>query len=196
MILSISYSCLIEPHHILTIQVFIDYGEGWEKAWSEHVENWKAPDDASDYKPVRSMNDSGDFRTIDELKSEPYPENVLLVCFFNKCNEESEEDDNSSNESLEIEMDGRNFIPRHGIDAADDLYPCEVVEKTSRFYFTVRVQCPDDTKFLLTAYPKKSLTFRMKKLKSDQHLKGAFRHFIEIDDQMFPDKWKDKLNLP
>mmetsp|Transcript_26636 Transcript_26636/g.30489 ORF Transcript_26636/g.30489 Transcript_26636/m.30489 type:complete len:617 (+) Transcript_26636:206-2056(+) len=171
-------------------EVLIDYGLNWETAWQEHVENWEAPE-TPDYVPVRTMKEFGDLRSIDELETDPYPANVQLVCYFDKCDEEDEEE--------EKVLDGKYMISRVGLDAEEDLYYCEIIEKPSdveinkneKESFTVRVFCSEEETYLVKSYPKESITFRMEKYASDQHLPGVFRHFIEIDDEIFPEEWKN-----
>jgi hypothetical protein len=40
-------------------------------------------------------------------------------------------------------------------------------------------------------YPPASVRYFTKPYKSDQHLPGAFRHPIEIRDDLFPEQWKN-----
>jgi hypothetical protein len=63
-------------------EVTIDYGENWERPWEAHVQSWEAPINDGTYVPVRAMIESNDLRTSDELESNPYPDNVQLVCLF------------------------------------------------------------------------------------------------------------------
>ena len=162
-------------------EVTIDYGENWERDWVRHVKTWKAPIDDGTYIPVRTMIENNDLRTVDELKSNPYPENVQLVCFFWEPDiEEGEEISFSATD-----------LPVDGIEASTYLEPCEIVERSSEGgFYTVRIFSKNDT-VSFEEYPEESISFRMKKYTSDMHLPGVFRHFIEIDDSIFPDGWKN-----
>lgn len=85
-------------------QVLIDYGDEWQKAWDEHIANWKPIPPESDYnnltlwsKPteqnggksgyVRAEALNGDYetpiRTVDEQATDPYPHSVYIRCFAN-----------------------------------------------------------------------------------------------------------------
>ncbi len=176
------------------LQIFIDYGEEWENAWEKHVEEWEAPESTDDYVPVRTMIDSGDFRSLEEQETNPYPSNVQLVCYFDECPAEGDEWEGDEEET----MDGRYFESIYGVDDGEDyLYPCDIVEKSSDsddVFDAVRVHCTGKSSVMLTSYPKESVTFRMKRYMSDQHLPGAFRHHIGIDDEIFPPQWKKTKN--
>ena len=169
-------------------EITIDYGENWEKAYEAHVESWVAPVDDGTYIPVRTMIDNKDFRTVDELKDHPYPDNVINVCYYYSETEEEEADDG---EVVEVEKSGEDFVPTAGMDSSLYLFRCEIVQKpsdTENETYTVRVFSKEQV--LLTDYPEESISFRMKEYKSDVHLPGAFRHFIEIPVDIFPNQWK------
>ena len=62
-------------------EVTIDYGVSWEKAFLHHRSTWTAPP-KDDYVPVSVMNKKETiYRTIEELKTNPYPSNVQLACY-------------------------------------------------------------------------------------------------------------------
>jgi hypothetical protein len=44
----------------------------------------------------------------------------------------------------------------------------------------------------LTNYPRSSISFFTKPYKSDLHLPKAFRHYIEIPDEIFPQQWMNR----
>ena len=43
---------------------------------------------------------------------------------------------------------------------------------------------------ILKDYPKESIQYFHHECSSDQFLPGEFRHYIEIDSEMFPSHWK------
>ena len=76
------------------------------------------------------------------------------------------------------------------IENEEYLYPCTIYERGANdTTYTISRHLPEQT-VVLTNYPSESITFRTKKYASDQHLKDAARHFIEIEDTLFPDQWK------
>lgn len=90
----------IEPDE----EVFINYGDAWQKAWDEHVEQWKPKSRDSDYNNLtlwttKTEHNSGNagyvradvfnddvnapIRTTEEQKTEPYPHCVDINCLVN-----------------------------------------------------------------------------------------------------------------
>lgn len=61
-------------------ELFLDYGEDWEKAWEKHVEEWKPPLDADKYVYPAEMDETQQLRTVGEQKSKPYPDNLVSMC--------------------------------------------------------------------------------------------------------------------
>ena len=152
------------------------------------MESWQPPDpsDTGTYEQISTLRDDEDYRTLDESETNPYPDNVILVCYFPKCNEESEDNE----EGEEKDFYGKSIRSDRDVDEEKELFECEVVDKPSD-YWTVRVFCPDETTYLVSSYSNELVTFRMTPYFSDQHLPGAFRHYIEIEDELFPEHWKN-----
>lgn len=60
-------------------EVLMDYGPEWEAAWNEHVKNWAPLPGTEKY--VYSGDWPEDYlRTMDELETNPYPENLHTMC--------------------------------------------------------------------------------------------------------------------
>ena len=185
-------------------EVTIDYGENWEKAWEKHVKNWVAPSDdlGISYIPIRELIEKKDFRTIDELTENPYPDNAQLICYVYTNEEEAPERDvekqqqQEQDNEMEEQMSGHDFIPVNGMHEESYISPCEILKRpegvTGGDGYTVRVYEASGRRVRLTHYPEESISFQTKKYKSDMHLRGTFRHFIEIDDEIFPESWKEK----
>ena len=170
-------------------EVFIDYGERWEMEFDDHVEKWEPPSDdgRGSYVPVRTMIENKDFRTLDELVTNPYPSNVQLVCIYWESDFEEDEFFDESKTYHGGEVSAR------GPESDSNLSPCEIVEKSNDGSYVVRIFRPDD-KGIVTKdeYPEENISFRMRKYSSDMHLAGAFRHMIEISDGMFPAQWMER----
>jgi len=85
-------------------EVFINYGEEWQKAWDEHVKHWKPIPVENDYNNLtmwtkESKTNNGQegyvraevfnsdtetpLRTMDEQTTDPYPHSVQLMCRVN-----------------------------------------------------------------------------------------------------------------
>ena len=83
-------------------EVFIDYGEEWQKAWDEHVKQWRPSSKENDYNNMtwwtnETVTSNGDhvsaydlnnnqeipIRTFEEQQTNPYPHNVEIQCYAN-----------------------------------------------------------------------------------------------------------------
>ncbi len=184
-------------------QVFIDYGANWEKSWANHVKNWKPPTNST-YSPIVDVIKNNEL-TMNTIKSfQNFPDNLVLSCCAGILKEEkySNErkdnggDDRAQNIVEDEEMDGTRGFHCHNYDLLDPakVLPCEVLEypttsSNKSELLTVRI-FHGNRRFLVTNYSMKSMTVTMKKYSGDQHLPGVFRHFIEIDDEIFPEHWK------
>jgi len=176
-------------------EVLIDYGENWEAAYEHHVANWKPPVDDGSYIPVRTMIDSRDFRTVAEQELNPYPKNVITACYFTDGEHDEGEETVESDYIYETRMDGSIYVPTKDVDLEDSIYECTLEEKEPRrsgttTVYTARVVYSATKHYILTDFPEESISFRMKLYSSDQFLPGAFRHFVEIEDDIFPEEWK------
>lgn len=86
-------------------------------------------------------------------------------------------------------------------------WPCSIISKELDDQYLVRIYPSellknDESSFeaiathlLLKNYPRSSIKFVTVPYKSDQHHPNAFRHHIEIRDEIFPDQWKNKKLL-
>ena len=78
-------------------ELFLDYGDGFEQAWLDHVSSWESTitdggdgggdlgndENAAEYKPASVWNDEERFNTLrteDEQEENPYPSNLELHC--------------------------------------------------------------------------------------------------------------------
>ena len=60
-------------------EIFLDYGDEWEKAWQEHVRNWKPQEGAEQYISSYEMDKRPEpLRTEFEQMKNPYPSNLSL----------------------------------------------------------------------------------------------------------------------
>jgi len=171
-------------------EIFIDYGPHWEAAWDLHKKTWTPPTEDSpfrNYTPIKEMA-GVKFRTVDELEENPYPGNVVTGCFWYEWKEEGYDPDE------EGYYNAADYINQDygGVHGANDVWMCELLEELNDDYFDVRIPVQRNLieEVLLTQFPKESIIFRTKPYLSDQHLPGAFRHFIEIEESLFPNQWK------
>lgn len=188
-------------------EIFIDYGENWEQAWNEHSEFFKNEPKRKEYPSMRSLIKAKDFRTVHQQETNPYPDHIQTVCIYPDAGYDEFPDDGS-----EIEKLGSSYVSEDDMDSQYHVFPCHILEKqfhdvkrhkTSKYQrggfktnttYSVRVFLGpnhDNQTVVLTQYPEESISFRVRKYKSAQHNPRAFRHFMEISDDLFPGHWKD-----
>jgi len=196
-------------------EIFIDYGSDWSNAWNEHVENWQAPKESHVYPHKMNENNDSYIRTIYEQQNDPYPSNIQTVCaYYEVSNVEAQvEVDNSTypeniilkEENLDdlvalYHIDGSSFAKDDG-DADQNFWPCTVYKRSEDLdKYTVRIlQSPAEEEtwwteahkpLFLTDLSRDCIRFCDKIYSSDLYLSNAFRHFIGIPNDIFPEAWK------
>jgi hypothetical protein len=187
-------------------EVFLDYGRGWEEDWEEHVETFLPPDPDDHYLTIKEMNDDLEANLIlaEDLEENPYPDNASLACIYWPAYNEIIDEESPLEDYKDWKSDGSIFHVEH----ADYKYygiltGCDVLEMTEgedgEVHITVEIYSSDGLSIwaannkprILYDYPMKSLSFVPAKYTSDQHLVGAFRSYIRIPDEIFPEHWKD-----
>jgi len=141
--------------------------------------------------PIKVMNEL-DLRDIDELKENPYPNNVVTACYWYEFDEEQKDEHDE-----EGFYNGKDYayINKNGgrVNISTELWECDLLEEFDDGTCDVVIHAQEDLEedVYLTQYPVKSIVFRTKANTSDENLPGAFRHFIEMEESLFPNKWKN-----
>lgn len=199
-------------------EIFLDYGEEWKRAWEAHVQAWgpRSEDSTGSETYVsavdfRNEDPNAVFRTIDEQKVNPYPENVVTSCFFQLAKESSDDDD-------EEEED---FVPEEDDDEDTQVFwwqqehmgclrPCAIhnrYESMGRTSYDVEVyamtnllapkSCHIKKKSLLVnRIPTEAIQSADKAYSSDQQLNTSFRHEIGMRLAIFPESWMMVVDDP
>ena len=128
-------------------------------------------------------------RTVEDLKNEPYPQNIIQVCFFD-INIADTYGSSGAGYDLIVE-DGSIFTPVNPLIYEDYVYQCDMLRKNNDGTCTVVVVPSLDNEYtvLIKKYPLAGITFRQKPYSSDMHLNTAFRHYISISDDILPQRW-------
>jgi hypothetical protein len=174
-------------------ELLLDYGDKWDKAWKEHVANWRPSElgsIASDWN-----QGSSPVRTKDEELRNPYPSSINVRCHVDLLKEEEKWTGQWS---------------RYGghPDEYFDVYglPCEVLERspdnssykvaiaTDKFTFlpVPHSEFNSDCKFVRHKVPRKAIFFLDAPHKSDLYLENAFRFSVQLPDEMVPQAWRNK----
>ena len=171
---------------------FRQFRSEWEEAWQSHVEHWIPPTTES-YIPISQLNSLITvLRTPKELENKPYPDNAEMRC-----------------KSLEKEHHIAQTVREDDTmsEFANLFFPCRVIDRQlsadKNVAYTVEIFAQQEQSITLTNgkrtslilvrknYPRDEIIFIPKKYSSDEHLKGAFRHYITIKDEMIPLQWKE-----
>jgi hypothetical protein len=170
-------------------EIFIDYGEEWTQAWEKHVSEWKPQDKdyvaATEY---RRLHTQEPIRTLDEQKSNPYPENLRTACYFAPT-----EEDIWDMGSVEWSSDNFNC-----------LRPCDITERyeeDKRTYYTAVVyptqiaveadycgNIPEEGS-TVKRLPMSAAKVADKPYSTDAHLQSVFRHEIGVPAGFYPEVW-------
>eukprot|EP00934_Nitzschia_sp_Nitz4_P000758 Nitzschia sp. Nitz4//scaffold99_size76975//45278//47195//NITZ4_005578-RA/size76975-processed-gene-0.48-mRNA-1//-1//CDS//3329560856//758//frame0 len=150
-------------------EIFLDYGEDWQRAWDQHVANWVPPEDTNSY--AHSSNYSVDmFKTIQEEEAQPYPPNLAVVCT------ESYRKEGPRYVWLPVLRDWHYYVP------------CDVLEHDGDRY-TVRFQSNGENVTVYGVPGHEGIHLVDQAFSQDWHLPQAFRHQIGIPEDMFPSSW-------
>jgi hypothetical protein len=186
-------------------EIFLDYGDVWQKAWDEHISTWKPPKDSKEYVSAADFlraHPGEAIRTEQEQKMNPYPESVQISCFFIEI-DETEFDSPFGYDSEAAAID-------YNADNEDCLRPCKILERqvvNDKEYYSVEVEempnlfAPshcllDHKKQKVLRTPASVITITDKAYTADQFLPGSFRHEIMAPKDMYPDDWKSEETMP
>jgi hypothetical protein len=174
----------IQPHE----ELFFDYGDDWQEAWTRHVQNWvPAVDDGYVY--PADMDETGIVKTADEQKSDPYPPNIGTVCHTPDWDRE-ESNTITWSEPEWAWPSGSvycNILGRETGDHGDSVYTVEVTFSRS-YKFDLLTKTED--RFIDLKVPRRAIRFVDKPYMSDEHMPGAFRHPLLFPEELFPQTWR------
>lgn len=174
-------------------EVTIHYGAEWKTAWDEHVRSWKEAVDAGDIpnpwpKRAVEMNEeykTTPFKTPEELETELYPETVALVAFLMLAEDEA---------AGTLEDPKTWTVPPSGnVFATDNLFEPEVISRVKvegntevPYNYTIRWSNNKGENTYVKGVPHEAFVFVDEPETSDEFVEGAFRHYIGIPDEIFP----------
>lgn len=184
-------------------EIFLDYGEEWEEAWSNHVAQWNPPEELLKYTLAsfrNALNDPISPSQSDDLHS--YLCN--LEPFARDTSVESEDqipmEDYHANPSTNRSSWSHEISEMYSENEYIWWWPCKVISasedsgQTFRVDILKRTQDDDGQRPVIRKIqniPRSAIRFVDKPYQSNQHLKNAFRHYIPIPDSIFPLHWRD-----
>ena len=186
-------------------EIFIDYGKRWSEAWDKHVREWTPVEGAEHYVSASDLNDIGaPFLTMDELNESPLPEHITRVCYIAASVEDQKPNEGPFGDHY-FWTNQENLMIFH-----DNAYDCDILSRDEeyeglsgsvrpeRVTYTGRVyrflETEEDSSIIVHGIPPRAIEFTDRPETKDQYLRNAFRHEIEIPDELFPKVWMDLPN--
>jgi SET domain len=174
-------------------EIFIDYGPAWKAAYQAHVADWQAKlasGSISAAWPLRAADLNQEhrdavFRTVEEQKVQPYPENVELRAFL--IVEDSKKDGSIEQPKPWGETEDETAF-RH-----ENLFAVEVIaHDDATNTYTVKWVSEENENSYVEHVPHQAFVFVDKLGTGDQFAPAPFRHPIGFPDEIFPVDWRDE----
>ena len=175
-------------------EILIDYGEEWESAWREHVQNFKV--DRPLYIPAFELNVMADLKVYTDDEYNYKSDGVFVFC-----------------RRIHILLSGIDIQEATDWEGYEDepriidgIYPCRVIKRNhSNSYMAelvIREQVEDEETELwqtvetfshvLFDVPRDGFYFRDAFYSRDIHKHWSFRHDMRLPDEIFPEVWKNR----
>jgi len=182
-------------------EIFLDYGAEWKAAWKNHQDKWKAKlenEELADEWPILAGDLNAELlanplRTEDEQQEDPYPESVRLRAFLYIAGYQGSgtEEDPYVYEELEATSVTPDLLLEVEI-VERDLVELEDGDESLPYVYTARFVDENDEYAIVSDVPHEAFVFVDIPESGDQFTADAFRHYIGIPDEIFPQgKWRN-----
>jgi hypothetical protein len=175
-------------------EIFLDYGDAWELAWKQHIQNWQPEPGANDYASAVELNKnpivSTEFEILDNLSLRR--DNVALYCYgvFKDRVEEWQQHE------VEGTLDA--WVYRMATESSTGLTRCDNIERvlskaTGKWLYRAVMWDAESQTYTgtLRDVPRAALVYLDRPYTADIHLGTSFRKSIDVPDHMFPPKWRN-----
>ena len=197
-------------------EILLNYGQPWIDAWQQHEIAWKPLPNAQQYTPSYVMDDvAGLLRTEKEQVNHGYPANVMTACFYRYSTVAAASRKTGTGGSLSSATALKWKMDRYTFDYSS-LRPCSIMQREQEHtgqvvdgkpqahvtytammknYPGIRKEerIPKGEIHVVESIPRNAIRFVDKMYSTDMHLDNAFRHEIQIPDDIFPQQWMDLL---
>lgn len=186
-------------------EILIDYGRFWEKAWSEHVDQWTPVNSHTFVDPAEYNEDGASIvRTVLEQEESAYPNSIRTACYYQYFLTDSKAADSLEKKSADGTIlwtfDSSTMLNRF-------LRPCDILKRDKvgdSDWYTVRMhnfhdipnvaKMPEnETERVVKRVPRWAIRFVERDYANNEHLLNAFRQEIGIDDTIFPTSWLNDI---
>lgn len=171
-------------------EIFIDYGPEWKAAYKKHVDEWNAKVASGKIAkewPLRAVDMNAQYHTLQpfktgaELAKEPYPENVSLKAFI--VLEDAEHAGTVTDPKVWYEQEEGKAVHHDNLVDIIVLDRKQLADSSATVPYTYTVL---QETAVIEGVPHEVVVFLDKPNTSDQFVEDAFRHYIGIPDDIFP----------
>lgn len=170
-------------------EIFINYGEEWINAWEEYKSNWEKNVAKTEW-PLKGRE------LVEKYKDKPFPvdkdnalpDGVNFACYVDK--------DYLPDGVPSTTADGSFMYvwkrPDQGY-RGQSLIPCtpQSFEANDEYGYVYTIAAMDyEEDSVILGVPHEAITLVDGPYSSDMFTPGAFRHYIGIDDNKFPEAWR------
>ena len=182
-------------------EILIDYGRGWAEDWNAYKrafdigfsENKKWPLKAVDVLPLYKDKP---FPINIGTGQVPYPNGVVTACFMDKADDLPDGQPKRNANGLDIvrwlsPIARQDFTGQHlSICDLTGREPVTLEDGTPSYNYTVVTRSGE---IMLEAHqvPHSAIILMDRPYSSDMHTLHPFRRWIDIDDQRFPQAWRN-----
>ena len=182
-------------------ELFMDYGEEWEQAWKEHVAQWQPLDSAEDYVYPEEMDETDVLRTVEEQKTDPYPDNLITMC--RTPDWEREESNHVIWQEDNYPFWGEmmafcHILAREKGKDGDPVYTVSLnfhKTKGKKSDLAYNESIPLEDQYIDFKVPRRAIRWIEKPYYDDEHMSNVFRHPIMFPDHLVPDAWRTELHV-
>jgi hypothetical protein len=166
-------------------ELFLNYGDAFEKAWQEHLHNWRRDAKWKHYASAAVWNKhmaEMPLRTMNEQQYDPYPDHILLRCTkrLNALNYE---------ELIQDSKDKLWNIKTKGMD-------CDILRRywnQSELVYEVRITQESENNSVRRNVPRYAFQFVDEVYSTDIHMNKAFRFSAQLPEEMVPRAWRNDV---
>lgn len=182
-------------------EIFLNYGANWDAAWKKHKAGWK-PVSHEHYKYPYLLDKELKYSELitesDDRSTNQYPSNVQTSCFYSYGDHVQDAGDSTSTSPMIWHLTPNTAKTQSG-------RPCRLLSKErdeqGALWYTTEMlnwgdaQGPDHVPkgHIVTHIPRNAIALNSKQYTSDMHLPNAFRHMIEIANEIVPNQRMDLL---
>ena len=182
-------------------EIFLDYGEEWQKAWTEHVNNWSPGVKSQGYVSASDLNKDAEnqhlvLRTSKEQESDPYPNNVQTLCRYRIPSFTRATDIKTSWSTAHrmAKLHPCQIRSRSKL-LGEYVYEVRILERVSRHGMYANYEkiagVPRGHSLVIRKVPRSGIAFGDRPYTIDMFLPNAFRHEIVVSDDIWPESWKN-----